>query len=171
MNKLILIKNMGLKITWKLIGIGLFGCGEIPIVLSRGDVLEYLYSSLEENEDTIGDIVDLLCEENDNIAFDKKIIKLASDSSNIDLQKRKWKICLLRILIDNLSEDYMQGILEMMEFWVSMGISDDCPLTFPAENNAESVQNYFTQSSYEILIERNREWIGREVLRIAELDV
>ena len=37
MNKLLLLRNMGFKITWKLIGIGLYGDNEIPVSINHDE--------------------------------------------------------------------------------------------------------------------------------------
>ena len=57
-----------------------------------------------------------------------------------------------------------------MDFWVSMGNPDDCPQTFPSSDN-KSVQDYFTQASYEFNLNKNREWLNKEIQSIIKLEV
>lgn len=171
MNKLSFLKNMGFKISWKLINIGLFGDDEIPVSLTYNDVLEYLDSLLTDINEQTDNIIALICEKDDGAKFDRFLKELANeDDSNIAIQKRKWRAYLLKKLIDNISEDCLQGLLELIEFWISMGRPDDCPQTFPSSDNKESVQDYFTQASYEFNVNKNREWLNQEILSIVKLE-
>lgn len=167
MNKLYVLKSMGFKISWNLITIGLFGDDEIPASITHSDVAEYLDSLLTGVDEQTDNIVSLVCEEDSSVKFDSILRKLASeDESDIAIQKRKWRACLLKILIDNISKDCLQGLLELMEFWVSMGNPADCPQAFPNGGNKELAQDYFTQASYEFNVNKNREWLNEEVLSI-----
>lgn len=171
MNKLNFLKNMGFKISWKLINIGLFGDDEIPASLTYDDVLEYLDSLLTDINEQTDNIIALICEKNDSPKFDKFLRKLANeDDSNTEIQKRKWRACLLKILIDNISEDCLQGLLELIEFWISMGSPDDCPQTFPCSYNSELAQDYFTQPSYNTNLDKNRVWLNEEIATIVKLE-
>ena len=171
MNKLNFLKNMGFKISWKLINIGLFGDDEIPVSLTHDDVLEYLDSLLTDINEQTDNIIALICEKDDCARFDRFLKELANeDDSNTAIQKRKWRAYLLKKLIDNISEDCLQGLLELMEFWISMGKPDDCPQTFPSSDNKESVQDYFTQSSYNFIVDKNRAWLNAEMATIVKLE-
>lgn len=161
---------MGFKISWKLIIIGLFGDDEIPPSITHSDVVEYLDSLLIDINEQTDNIITLICEKDNSAEFDSVLKKLASeDTSDIAIQNRKWRACLLKILIENISKDCLQGLLELMEFWVSMGIPTDCPQTFPS--NKKSVQDYFTQASYEFNVNNNQEWLNEEILSIVNLEV
>ena len=92
------------------------------------------------------------------------------DAADIVIQKSKWRACLLKNVIDNISADCLQGLLELMEFWTSMGMLDVCPQTFPNRDSKESIQNYFTQASYEYNLSINREWLSEEIQSIVSLE-
>lgn len=171
MNKLYVLKNMGFKISWKLIAIGLFGNDEIPPSITHLDVVEYLDGLLTDINEQTDDIITLICEKDNSTEFDDVLKGLArEDAADIVIQKRKWRAYLLKNLIDNINEDCLQGLLELMEFWVSMGKPDDCPQTFPSSDNKKSVQDYFTQASYEFNLNKNREWLNEEILSIVKLE-
>ncbi len=172
MNKLYVLKNMGFKISWKLINIGLLGDGEIPPSITHSDVVEYLDSLLTDINEQTDDIITLICEKDNSMKFDSVLKRLTyEDDADIAIQKRKWRACLLKILIDNINKDCLQGLLELMEFWISMGKPNDCPQVFPVSEYKESVQEYFTQASYEFNVNKNREWLNEEILSIVKLDV
>ncbi len=164
MNNLDLIKNLNFKISWKLIYIGLYGFEEIPKSLSYGNVLDYLDSLLTDVNEQTDDIVELICEKDDHVNFDKLLKKLADkDDSDTAVQKRKWKVCLLKTLLDGLDNDPLRGLLELMEFWVSMEIQNDCPQTFPNKNDKNASEKYFTEATYKLNVNKNREWLNREI--------
>lgn len=170
MNNLYIINSMGFKISWKLISIGLYGNDEIPVSLTYDDVLKYLDSLLTDIDEQTDNIIALVCEKEDSTKFDKLLKDLANnDKSNIVIEKRKWRACLLKKLIDNINEDCLQGLLELMDFWVSMGKPDNCPQTFPSTDN-KSVQDYFTQASYEFNLNKNLEWLNEEIQIIVKLE-
>lgn len=171
MNKLCVLKNLGFKISWNLIAIGLYGNGEIPPLITHLDVVDYLDSLLTDINEQTDNIIALICEKEDRTNFDRLFKELASeDNSNIVVQKRKWRAYLLKNLTDNINEDCLQGLLELMEFWVSMGMPDNCPQTFPNSDNKKSIQEYFTQASYEFNLNKNREWLNEEIQSIAKLE-
>ncbi len=171
MNKLTSLRKMGFKISWKLIDIGLSGAEEIPPVLTHSDLIEYLNSSLTDINDQTDNAIILICEKDDYSKFYNFFKKLVGkDSSNVELQKRKWRAYLLKDLLNNIDGDYLQGLLELMEFWLSMGNCDDCPQTFPNSNDKESIQNYFTQKSYELNLKANYSWLDTEITNIINLE-
>ena len=170
MNKLCALKKLGFKISWNLIAIGLYGNGEITPLITHLDVVDYLDGLLTDIDEETDNIIALICEKEDCTKFDKLLKELASeDDSNTVVQKRKWRAYLLKELMDNINEDGLQGLLELMEFWVSMGKSDNCPQPFPSSDN-KSVQDYFTQASYELILNKNREWLNEEIQSIVKLE-
>lgn len=169
MNRLKILENMGFKITWKLIDIGLYGLYEIPVVLTRDEVWDYLDDLLTNIDEQSDNIISLICEKDDPIRADKILKKYTdNDKSDIIVQTRKWRAYLLKTLLDNISHDCLQGLLELIEFWISMGKPEDCPHIFPASK--ENVHDYFTQSTYRFLATKNRVWLNQEIAKIIELE-
>ena len=170
MNKLYVLENMGFRISWKLIVIGLLGNDEIPQSITRFDVLEYLDGLLTDINEHTEDIITLVYLKDDFTEFENVLKKLArEDASDIVIQKRKWRAFLLKDLIDNINEDCLQGLLELMEFWVLMGKPKDCPLIFPIIDK-KAGKDYFTQSSYEFNLDKNRKWLDEEIQSIVNLE-
>lgn len=171
MNKLTALKGIGFKTPWKLISLVLFGDTVIPPVLTRSEVIAYLADALTNADEQSDDIVRLICEESDSAKFDARLRRLAgSDSSDAALQKRKWRAYLLKNTLDSMRGDCLEGLLELMEFWVSMGKPDDCPMTFPDRVDKKSVQSYFTKETYELQVMKNREWLEEEMSDIIRLE-
>lgn len=169
-NKLNQLKNMGFKIPWKLISIGLHGCDRIPVLLCLDEILEYFDSLLIKVDEQTDDIISLICEKDDPMKFDSLLKKFADkDESATEVQIRKWRVYMLNNLLENISEDFLQGLLELMEFWVTMGESDDCPLIFPTIKMIK--KDYFSKESYEFLVERNYKWLNQEISDIISSDI
>ena len=171
MNKLKILKNMDFKITWKLIYIGLYGLYKIPVVLTRDEVWDYLSDLLTNINEQSDSIISLICEKDDPIKADKILKKYADDDkSDITVQTRKWRAYLLKTLLDNISDDCLQGLLELIEFWISMGRPDDCPHIFPDQEEKNLKHGYFTQTTYNFLVNKNRVWLNQEITKIIELE-
>ena len=83
MNKLFVLKNMGFKISWKLIAVGLFGCDEIEPIVTHFDVIDYLDCLLTTVNEQSNDAVELFCEKDDIIKFDVVLKKFASKDTAV----------------------------------------------------------------------------------------
>lgn len=83
MNKLSILKNLGFKITWKLIMIGLYGHKEIPILLSYDVVFQYLLENLNYITTETDDIIFLIVEKDNYSEFDKILINLEKKMTQI----------------------------------------------------------------------------------------
>lgn len=167
MNKLYVLKNMGFTISWKLIAVGLFGADEIPASITQADAVEYLKDILTGSGAQTDDIIQLICAEDDAAEFSSILKKLAEeDPADATIQKRKWRACLLALLLESSSNDPLQGMLELTELWAAMGMPADCPQDFPADGDQKAIRNYFTQASYESSVSKNRAWLEGEILRI-----
>ena len=143
------MRSIGLKIFWKLIAVGLYGDSGTPAELARQEVLDFLNLCLTQEGPQTDRIVSILCEGNDYEAMDAKIKGFAAlDGSDLSLQKRKWR-----------------GLLALMEFWLPAR-DTDCPLTFPRKDGSPFVEEYFTRSNYNAMVQRNRAWLSEEISEI-----
>ncbi len=171
MNTLKAIENMGFKITWKLIYFGLFGYDLIPIQLTYDEMFDYLDEKLYAVNKNTDSVIQLICEKDDNDRINSLVYKFANiECSEVSIQERKWRAYLLKSTLDNLSSDCLQAILQLMEFWTSMGMPDDCPQKFPKKLDEKSREEYFTPSMLTILITQNTEWLQKEVERVIGME-
>lgn len=169
MNKLVELHNMGFKVTWKVISIGLYGARYIPVQLTRDEVFDYLDHLLYNTNKQTDNIVNLICNRDDDLATDKLLVSLAdNDGFILSLQLRKWRTLLLSNTLNSLSQDYLQGLLELMDFWMSMGPPKDCPLSFPNTHSSLTTEKFFTQTMYEMSVYNNYDWLKNEVSSIIE---
>lgn len=167
MNKLEYINKMDFKVTWKLIEIGLNGLEEIQPILTWDEVFEYLDNTLINETKETNNTIMIICQKN-NYVETKKILHIFSnqDKSDVSIQKRKWRAFLLKKLLNSISKDSLQGLLELMEFWISMKRPNDCPFVFPKGNSSFIRQNYFTTATYNEQIKRNKIWLTEEIRKI-----
>ena len=159
MNKLIEIQNMGFRVSWKLIEIGLCGYSYIAQQLSKDDVYEYCNERLLQEDEETDNCIKLICQV-DNDGFTKTLHDLArNENSNVQLQLRKWRAFLLAETLESVGEDYFQGLLELTEFWASVDFPSDSPHLY----QTESTQEYYTQAMYDTLAEKNQLWVKDEI--------
>lgn len=169
MNKLNLLKSLGFKISWKLIKIGLYGYMEIPILLTYDDIHQYLIEVLCDNTCETDKIVSLILEKENHCEFDKILNNLEKeDKSDITIQIRKWKVYLLKSILDNSNQDYFQGILEFMKYWTIIYPHMNSPMIFPDEKISK--EEYFTKSTYDYIFNLNRMWFEQEILNIIKAE-
>ena len=170
MNKLIILQKMSFRVTWSLVGMGLFGNDKCPVLLTRADIVEYLWdAAYTYHSELSDDAISLICEKDDPDRFDLLLKELSNnDLSDFSLQFRKWRVFLLKELVDNISADPLQGLLELMEFWIRMGLPKDCPHEFPKSQDA--LQNYFSQMTYHYLLDKNSKWLSEEISDIIQTE-
>lgn len=169
MNKINEIIKMGFKITWRVIVIGLLGESYILPQLSRDDVFEYLDNLLIVETVETDKIITLISERDDLIKSNELIACFARiEDSDLELQLRKWRAFLLQRILDNVKDDFMQGLLALTEFWVSVGMPSDGPHEFPNRHNVST--GYFTKETFVRLRNKNERWLMTEIQIINSLE-
>lgn len=171
MNKLKAIETMGFKITWKLIFVGLFGHNLIPIQLTYDELFDYLDGKLGTVDENTDSIIQLFCEKDDINRVNNLVCEFANkEYSEVSVQEKKWRAYVLKSTLDNLSSDCLQAILQLIEFWTSMGMPEDCPQEFPKKHNEKSKEEYFSPSMLTILIAQNTKWLKNEIKKVIGMD-
>jgi len=164
-NILLEVENMGFKVTWKFIDIGVYGNEWISSQMSHDELFEYFDIILEREMEKIDDIITLFCVREDDNAVDNVLRDLAErEAQNMSIELRKWRAYLLKKILDNANQDCLQGLLELMEFWLPMKDETNCPHVFPQNSDkGVSTQQYFTKSMYKFLLQKNRNWLEEEI--------
>ncbi len=70
--------------------------------------------------------------------------------------------------LEYINDDTLQGLLELTEFWVSIGMPEGSPHEYPNADNATS--GYFTKENYLRLKNGNENWLCSEMRNIMQLD-
>lgn len=171
MNKITKLINFGFSITWKTILIGMVGGNNIPPQLTKEELLNYLHALLEDETEQEDEIIALILMEDDPENLNNRIAMLASlDRSDYRVQWRKWRVYLLNEVLSNISNDCLQGLLSLMDFWVSTGVEKDCPQVFPQNNNSLAALDYFTVQMFEKLLTKNQNWLTVEINSIQKCE-
>ena len=165
-------EQIGFRITWKFISIGLYGYKEMEQQISYDEMFEYFDMLLENESEKFDDIITLLCVKNNEFELDTIIKELAnSEHSEFAFELHKWRIYLLKKILDNKNEDVLQGLLELMEFWLPIKDEVECPHIFPKnDGNKDSIHKYFTETMYTYLMNKNQVWIENEIEKIRKAE-
>ena len=111
MNKLFEIEKLGLRITWKLIWLGLNGKDDMAEQLRKEDALEYLNEKLGYSEHYIDEMIFILCNCEDAERTDQYLKRLAERENTSEIiQYRKWQVYLLERILAQPKDDSLQGL-------------------------------------------------------------
>jgi hypothetical protein len=165
------LKLIGFSINWTLLKIGYEGETFLPPQLSINDICQYAENLIENMNFGYELIVGLIIAKEDKDDF-IRILETLSKTECVDysVQERKWRVYLVKNILDTLPVDYLNGLLELTELWVSLGLPEDCPNIIQSRNNSYTPQEYYTQSMYETNIIQNRQWIYDEIKSINLLE-
>lgn len=171
MNKLKEIADLGLNVTWQVIAIGLFGKEYIVKQLSREEMFEYLDDQLNVETKETNKIIQLICEKENDWKADKLLLSFVeTEKADVTLQLRKWRVYLLKKTLNHISPDCLRGLLELNEFWASVGFPDDSPHIIPGNPPSLTIQEYYTQDMFDYLLKRNNLWAVKEINDIKILE-
>jgi len=157
------LNELGLEINWTLIKIGYEGQPFLPKQLTAHDISQYAECLAKDMEYGYEHIALLIVPENEE-SFCETLNTLAKgESVEISTQQRKIRLFTVQKALESLPVDYCDGLFELNSLWVSLGIPDDCPHVFQGRNNTYSPSEYYTQIVYDLLLERNKQWIKCEI--------
>lgn len=160
-----------LKVNWKYIYIGYIGYKEITPQLSKEDIVQY-GDYLLEKENYCNDLISQLvgCSQ-DNYEFNIILERLQKrEKESLELQMRKWIVCLANEMLNKLPNDYTEGLLELNEFWISLGQPKNCPHIYQSVQNNITPQEYYTQKMFNRIIKEHREWVKMEIDDIKRIE-
>ena len=171
-NILFSARTLGLKITWKYIYIGLYGYDELNKQISYEELFEYFDIIMVDDTTDIDIIIKLLGVKNNLFELDSIIEELSmKEQTDFKFELNKWRICLLKKILDA-DFDYVQGLLEMLEFWLPIKDEFDCPHIFPEQTgDKNSINNYFSEKMYQRLLCINRMWADDEIKKILQKEM
>jgi len=145
-------------------GIPEYGC------LTNTDVVNYVSEFLEKDQSLDIKINDVLVElllierqkpRNEVTILLEKIVQILE--INLSKSVRKWLLVCLSFLLANLNSDPVYGLLELSNFWIEWGQPDDSPHCIQGVSNEISAVNYYTAENYELIIQKNWNWLNQEI--------
>lgn len=147
-----------IEVNWGTLFIGTQGLKKIPPLISIREVIEWaLEKYLKENDKNAYQIAFL------NItSFSEINEKLILFSRNYKLSKeeKKWCYLLLINFLKNLSKSYVQGLIQLSEFWDSFDYPSYMPHQIQGQNNNLSPEQYYTDQNYHFLLDAHQKWLN-----------
>lgn len=169
MNKLKELENMNFKITWKLINIGLFGNELIKSQITKKDIYDFEEELLANNSFNFNDVVLLTDKSLSDTEFRELIYKFSkNEKTEMKFESEKWIVYLTKKMLDTLNKkDYFNSLLEISDFWISLGQPKNSPHIFQAVNNNITPKEYYTKEMFEKVLYMHENWIKKEVKQIS----
>lgn len=171
MNLINELKSFGFQINWTLLSIGYHGYSFIPVLLKKQSLRDYALEILETMNANYELVAQIASVSDGDYEFDENLNKLVRrENVDFNLQVRKWRALLLNHQIKELPQDCFEALISLTEFWVSLGLPDDCPHIIQGRNNSYSPQEYYTNNTYKLVLEKNVKWLKHEISTIIFLE-
>ena len=153
------IKNLNVNITWRLLYIALR-----EELLITEDIIEYASDILMQGDDRL-----VICELAGADSTDSEYIKeklfglVEAENSENDYEERKIRAVIISEKLKEKNSNYINGLMELTELWVQFGYPEDSPHIIQGRGNNISPTEYYTQSNYDKLYIKNKEWLEKEL--------
>ena len=171
MNSLFYFEEIGLKITWKLIFLGLSGTRSVE-KLQTYELIEYISKKLDNpqhiSESTINLLIQIIINEPDQQQLLQIIKKCAdTESSDIIIQERKWRLLgLIRLMKSNDKDSVISRFFDLYDFWSEWSTDSGIPFTY--SNDPHITQQNL--SDCKEIVDRNLQWIQDEIVNIVSIE-
>lgn len=152
------IKNLNFNITWRLLIKGL-----LERRITVDDITEYAVEQLEKGNDKI-EICELAWNNGNMDETLKCLYELADEEeSEGELEERKLRAVILNNRLKKKKSNYVDGLLELTDLWIELGCPADSPHIIQGQDNEISPSEYYTESNYNYLFEKNKKWLKKEI--------
>lgn len=164
-------KKLELSITWTLIDIGYKGSKIFQDELSSNEVINYAISLLDYDNYS-WEVLELAGEKEVNTEEIDRHIKILSsyEMCNRDVEFEKWVVWYVSKHIQKKYDNYIDGLIELGDIWIKLGMPKDSPHIFQGLNNGISPQKYYTLENYENLYDAHVKWLNDKLLRLRHID-
>lgn len=151
-------RKLNLRVTWRLLYRGV--CEH---QIGGADIVEFAIEQVESGDDR-EDVCKLAAlnptEKNDMY---RSLFALSSQEKTVDeIEDRKIRAVIVNERLKYNAEDYIEGLLELSELWVDLGIPNDSPFVMQADSDIEP-DAYFTKSNYCFLYKKSKDWLDEEL--------
>ena len=166
------IENLGLKITWKLLYLGFSKNNSFDRQIYLNDIIKYAINQVELGEKN--DLIyQLMCvyDYEELLALDilYKLGETENSCYNIEIRKIKVLIAYKCTLVMN--NNYIDGLNELYDLYFKLGEPENMPMVIQGVNNFITPKEYFKEQTYEMLYNKIRNWIERELKFLKEYDL
>ena len=162
MNILELMKLNGLEVNLNTILVGWSGFGKFSRQLFPKDIIDYAVRLVSDDENQPADVWELASlSVSDTQELDGILSRF--QLNNTEQEQRKWRVILVKLLLTELPNDYLQGLISLTEFWDKFGYPDDSPHVVQGRNNQVSPTDYYTQENYLKILDAHKIWVENEI--------
>lgn len=132
MIKLSNFEKIKFTVNWGTVLIGWTGSSHFSKQLGREEVEQFAEKWIKESNlynDLMADLIVNNSIDDEEISVILKQI-VAKQTVNLNLEERKWRCVLLYALLEHIDserENYINGLAELTDFWVSFGLPQDNP--------------------------------------------
>jgi hypothetical protein len=162
-------QKIGFKINWSSLLIGLIGFEEMYGKISAKEIIDYVTLKISENpnveDDDIWELIGLTFSEKERlIEILNKLSK--KEKSNIETEKRKIIVILLKNIIETKNDNYLDGIINLIEFWSSFNFPVNSPFIVQGKNNDIKPEEYYSEKNYNKMLNNHYKWIEKEIIEL-----
>lgn len=158
------IKQLGLPITWRLLSIAIYDG-----YLQREAAVDYAIEQLESGNEQM-EVCELASthpsEKDDICALLKRLV--AQENTNHELEWRKLRAALVNEALKEKKENCVDGLVCLTELWIGLGCPSDSPHIIQGQNNSIEPKDYYSDQNYDLLYEKNTEWLKKELACLKE---
>lgn len=168
-------KLVNLSVNWGTLMIGWEGPGHFQTQLSISEIQKFAeewLSITDKNNDIVSDLI--INDGSDFITLKENLEFLWKQSkSDLLLEQQKWRYVLLKKLIEKIakSNDYMQGLIELTDFWAMFDFPEDSPHVVQGRGNKMSPVDYYTEETFKREIKEHQEWLNKELVKLQKLQL
>jgi hypothetical protein len=169
------------EVNWTTVLVGWNGLGilspwperwsEFPSLLNSSEISAYCDERLASIPDPaeLNLIVMLLSSfQTESREAVKQLLMSLSELSkgNSSLELRKWRVALLEETLDKMSNDVLDGLMELTEFWQDFGFPADAPCAIQKICSAVDASEFYQHENLNALVSTHRTWIENEKITI-----
>lgn len=163
-NKLDLMQANNLKVNWSSILLGLRGFGKFMGQLSMKDVINFAINLVTHDDGQPNEVWQIASlSDKDGNEIHQLVQNLADNESNSQAEEeRKWRAILLKQSLEELPQDYLNGLIFLTDFWDKFGFPSDGPHIIQGRGNDISPTEYYTNENYLEIVEAHKRWLSDE---------
>jgi len=157
------LESLGLRVGWRTALVGWDGPAANGRQVEGHQIVELAVTKLSRSPGLQGAALELASLEGHEAEdIDRLLRRLARENhSSEDLELRKWRLLLLRRLLDELPEDPLYAWTTLAEFWHSFGRPRDCPEIIRSFDKLPPAERYTAKARHKLVAD-HRAWLATE---------
>lgn len=160
------LKELGLRVNWCTVRVGWDGVGDYTRLVSTEEIIDFA-SEYARNNVSEESVIDILVADSSEIEVIRSSLQKLATGCDEELEKRKWRLVLVKRLLKEDLRDPVYGLIKISEFWSRMGY-------FRGDLHVEQAHSgippnlYYTSENLRRIIQVHREWVEMEKARLLD---